>query len=194
MAWTKETSFSNVGSVISSIFHNWEDFSLNWDSLSPQEDSELVGASSSELITFGYEYDNIDTDWDAATDDWDSYQFLYSPETETSSMVVGNATTYQWQDYNYNWDATALNWEDSFAFDKEEGIDYYDYWFYQVPFKFNRWDRHFADESFRWKNESLDLYLVPSPSDWNGNDALWNKNLVTWDSYHPEGAEVRAGT
>ena len=72
MTWIKEPTYTNTGTVISSIFRNWEDFSVNWDSLSPQEDFELVGASSSELITFGYEYESINTNWDDINKDWDS--------------------------------------------------------------------------------------------------------------------------
>ena len=194
MAWIKEPTYTNTGTVISSIFRNWEDFSVNWDSLSPQEDFELVGASSSELIVFGYEFNNINSHWDATNNDWDAYQFLHTPETETSSMVAGNATTYQWQDYNYNWDATALDWEDSFALDAEEGLDYYDYFFNRVPFIFNRWNKHFADKSFLWKDESSDFYSIPLLGDWDGNDTLWNKSAVAWDSFHPSGAEVYSGT
>ena len=188
-----EPILSNTGSVISSIYRNWEDFSLNWDSLSPNEDSELIGASSSELIAFGYEFNNIHSHWDATNNDWDAYQFLYASEGEDSSMVSTSPkfTPHVWHKYIYNWNLVELSWSDSFSFRKEKETTYIDSYFHRIPIKFNRWNSYFSSSS--WVNENLASNIISSSDMWDGNDTLWNKNAVTWDSFHPPGAEVYTG-
>ena len=192
MAWTKEASFSNTGSVISSIYRNWEDFSLNWDSLSPNEDFEPVGASSSELITFGYQIETINVDWEDYNRPWDSTTFA-SPLTATTSNMVSELSGFLfWENYNSLWEDKDLDWDKLFP-NPEEVLRYINFRFNEIDLTFNRWNKYFGNKGSLWNDDtsiSNNLYL----DTWNSYSINWEDVEEIWNSYSFVGAEEKKVT
>ena len=189
MAWIKEPSFTNTGSTISSIFRKWDNFNLKWDSLSPQEDSSAIGASSSELITFGHHFNDKNIHWEDYSADWNSFLTRLDAPTPSTSFSALGFEDYSWNDTTRHFEDYDVTWNSTF-FDNEETLDFYDFRFNGVQFKFNRWNKYFGDKGTLWNNENLSYNQLPEVDEWNGAEFIWNERSLEWDDFYPTGVEA----